>query len=159
MPPHAAVHTHDEEGHHLRRHDHRQRSREHVEVLQELDRTLEPQAVRRVVAHHDQAEIEQDFRHAALVHEVDDDRRQRALLGTHVRIVVDADAGQIGGEEHHPDQKGGGREEHGPFLAELTDADAKRAAHTGQNPQQRDGAAFRQPDGHEPVRRMIPAAL
>ena len=66
-------------------------------------RIFESQPVGGVVAERDEAEVEQHLGDAPLVHEVDDDRRERALLDARVVVVVDADAGQVDGEEHHAD--------------------------------------------------------
>ena len=83
----------------------RERPREVGEVLHEVFGVFESQLVGGVVGNRREAEIEEHLGDAALVHEIDDDRREPARLDVLVVLVVDAGAGQIRGKQRHPDQE------------------------------------------------------
>ena len=158
MAPRAAIDANDEKREELRRQHHGERAREVGEVLHEIFSVFESQPVREVVRKRDQAEIEHHLGHASLVHEIDDDWRQPVLPDPHVGFVVDADAGEVSGKEHHRDQK-----EHGgrrcPTLVHVLDRDPNRATDRRQQPEHGHRTTLGEADGHEPMRRMIATAL
>ena len=161
VAPDAPIRAGHEERHHLRGEHDRQRPREHVEVPQEVPGVLEAQPVRRVVADRHQAEVEQHFGDAALVHELDDDRRQRRAAVTRVvGVLVDADAGQVDREDDHRDQEQTRRPAPTTRAANSADRDAEHAADRAPAATAAPTAApLRQTDRDQTVRRVIASAL
>src|SRR5262249_10678765 len=154
VPPYASVHANPEERDHLRRHHDGQAVPERAEVLHEL-LALEPEPVCGVVRDHDQREVEQHFRDAPLVHELDDERRDGPFAQQPgILSFVDPDAGEIDGDQHHY-QHEDDADQHRPAQADIGHRDGDRAADRGQQPQDDDGLALGQADRNETMRRVI----
>ena len=108
-----------------------------------------------VIGQGDQHDVEQDLEDPALVREVDEERHQRlrprrADLG----LVVDLHAPQVDPDERQQEHVAeDGRQ--AVVQRQVADEQTQEARHRGQGVEHPDGAAFRQAQRHEPVRRVV----
>jgi hypothetical protein len=120
-------------------------------------RTFETQAPRGIVGDQDKAHVEQHFRQPALVHQLDEDERDATCRDAR-RLFVDAHLCEIRRKHDHRDHK------HRDQKPRITigcaaDNEGDRTGGRRKCPKNRDCTPFGESHGHEPMRRMIAAAL
>ena len=120
-------------------------------------RTLETQAPRGIVGDEDKAHVEQHFRQPALVHQLDEDDRDAPCRDAR-RLFVDAHLCEIRRKHDHCDHKHRNQKPR-ITIGCAANNEGDRTGGRRKRPKNRDCTPFGESHGHEPVRRMIAAAL